>query len=83
MNIMKSKKTNKKIDNETKLLLKIPKDWRIGQTIFNFLAWLNREEEHQIKDLFCLSDRMYDPFHFSDTEFKTKYKEFINLLNKK
>lgn len=85
MYIIRMKKINKNTNNNNyfKLILKIPKQWRIGQTIFNFLAWLNREEEdHQIKDLFCLSDRMFDPFHLSDIEFKIKFKEFIRLTKK-
>lgn len=54
-----------------------PYDWRDGQTIFNFLEWLNQQgyEANQ-------SMRMADPFNIPDDVLKAQYKKFLLTLNK-
>ena len=54
-----------------------PKDWRTGQTIFNFLEFL-RERGYPIGQ----STRMADPFHIPDNELERLYKEFIKQYGK-
>ena len=44
----------------------IPKGWREGQTISNFLIWLDGEGE------------MADPFYIEDKELNKKFKQFLN-----
>ena len=57
-----------------KLEFKIP-DWRIGQTIFNFLGWIKWEKGYDIAD----DERMADPFHIPDDEFIKLWAEFQSL----
>ena len=55
--------------------IKTPKDWRKGQTLFNFLEWLNAE-----KGIVCnQSTRMADPFYLDD---ETLDKFFIEFMEK-
>ena len=54
--------------------LKTPKGWRKGQTIFNFLWWLNVVKGYSPE---CDRERMADPFHIPDTKIEELYKEFI------
>ena len=51
---------------------KNPKDWRIGQTMFNFLEWLHVEKK--IPENQCV--RMADPFHISDEKMMKYYAEY-------
>ena len=51
-----------------------PKDWRIGQFLFNFLAWLR---EKGVPGDPC--DRLADTFHLSDKEFEDLLNEFSKL----
>jgi hypothetical protein len=53
-----------------------PKNWRTGQSIFNFLEWLRIEKKYNSEE----SVRMADPFNLTDTEFSRLYKEFLNAL---
>lgn len=55
------------------MLKKKPKDWRMGQTIFNFLEWLSVKKgvpKNQV-------GRMCDPFHISDEQMAAYYDEFL------
>lgn len=54
--------------------IKIPTDWRIGQTLFNFLAWVQREKVILVDSS---GERMADPFHYPDEQLVAFYKEFI------
>ena len=54
---------------------KRPKEWRQGQTIFNFLEWLNATGKAPSSQ----SNRMADPFHLQDEELEEMYDEFIEL----
>lgn len=56
-------------------MIKKPKNWRIGQTIFNFLEWLRVNKKIDSNQ----SSRMADPFHISDEIFNKYYDEFISL----
>lgn len=49
-----------------------PKDWRIGQTIFNFLEFLTANGYGNGQ---C--QRMADPFHIPDEELEKYYKLFL------
>jgi len=59
----------------SKLNIPTPKDWRMGQTIFNFLWWL-QEQKGYASEL-DTTGRMADPFHISDSQLQKLYKEFI------
>lgn len=56
-----------------------PDEWRIGQTIFNFLEWLHEEKEMPINQNF----RMADPFHISDADFEQYFEDFLEWLDAK
>jgi hypothetical protein len=62
--------------------LKMPKGWRMGQTIFNFLEWLKREKKYA-NGFTDTGSRMADPFHISDEKFEELYAEFIALYGDK
>ena len=49
----------------------IPKGWRVGQFLFNFLYWLGRAK--------CW-DEMYDPFLIDDKELNRYLKEYIAYM---
>ena len=53
--------------------LQTPKNWRKGQSIFNFLEWLKIIKKYPSNQ----SDRLADPFHIPDTEMNTLYTEFL------
>lgn len=58
---------------ETGIALMVPKDWRNGQAMFNFLAWLfmtGRTPNDQ-------SHRMGDPFNLSDDQWNIYWQEFL------
>lgn len=55
-----------------KILTKKPKSFREGQTIFNFLEWL------QVKGYDTNQQaRMADPFHIPDDELDKLYEEYL------
>jgi len=56
------------------MLSKKPKQQRIGQTIFNFLEWLQRNNECDNQQ----SNRMGDPFNISDKRIKELYGKFLS-----
>lgn len=55
--------------------IKIPKDFRIGQTIFGFLEFLAQKGYPTNQ-----SYRLADTFHIDDEELAKLYNEFINEL---
>lgn len=64
--------------------IETPVGWRKGQTIFNFLWWLNSNKKFRrefdveaIKGQFEVGGRMADPFYIPDDEFDALYKEFL------
>jgi len=59
------------------LELIIPRNWRKGQTLFNFLEWLQEEKEIHTNQ----SQRLADTFHVDDKEMDKYIKEY-NKLNK-
>ena len=56
---------------------KRPKYIRKGQQIFNFLEWVQKEKGITNEQ----SNRMADPFYFSDTQWDSYYQEFCNSLS--
>jgi hypothetical protein len=67
--------------------IKTPKDWRKGQTIFNFLWWLHAEKEYRTETIrfngsssnpVTATGRMADPFHIPDAEMDKLYEEFLS-----
>ena len=53
--------------------IKIPKEWRQGQFIYNFLEWLTIKKGYQ-------SDgRQADAFHIQDEDFDKLVEEFLNI----
>lgn len=71
------------------LNIQTPPGWRIGQTLFNFLVWLNRngyntqpigiEASHSFpyKNLIFATDYMADPFYIPDNKLEELYNEFL------
>lgn len=57
-----------------------PKNWRKGQTIFNFLSWLQSEKEYPPE--IGAQGRMADPFNIPDEDLDTLYQEFLNVKNR-
>ena len=57
--------------------IEIPKDWRIGQFIFNFLEWL-ADKGYAPRDNVA---RLSDPFHLSDNELLNYWKKFLKENN--
>jgi hypothetical protein len=72
------------------LNLKVPKGWRKGQTIFNFLWWLKTEKLFTPELLefddkgnpVYASGRMADPFHISDAQLESLFEEFLTVHDK-
>lgn len=54
-----------------------PKDWRTGQTIFNFLEWLRQDE--YIYSLPSNQERMADPFNIEDEDLGKLYSRYLEL----
>lgn len=52
-----------------------PKNWRTGQTIFNFFEWLRTDKGFDVNQ----SYRMADTFHIGDDEFDKLYEEFLTV----
>lgn len=53
--------------------MKTPKNWRKGQTIFNFLEWLRIEKKYTAEQ----SARMADPFYLTDEDYDKLMNEFL------
>lgn len=58
--------------------MKLPKGWRTGQTIFNFLEWLKEVKGIDGNQ----NQRMADPFYIPNAEFDILYWEFLEHLKK-
>ncbi len=56
----------------------IPKGWRIGQTIFNFLWWLKEKKGYDSE--MGTEGRMADPFNIEDRKLKNLYEEYLKSL---
>ena len=52
--------------------IKTPKDWRKGQTIFNFLEWLANKGYSTGQN-----HRLADTFHIADKELDELFKQYI------
>lgn len=61
-----------------KIQLDIPEDWRMGQTIFNFLEWLAIEKNLPTQQ----SNRMADTFHLQNNDFIKYYNEYIKTIHR-
>lgn len=60
-----------------KILRTIPeKGWRQGQTIFNFLAWLQDEKGHSGNQ----NRRLADTFHIGDKDLENLYEEYTHKI---
>lgn len=55
----------------SEIKLKIPRGWREGQTIFNFLEFCQAKGVHRNQNA-----RLADTFHLSDEEFDKLLEEF-------
>jgi hypothetical protein len=55
--------------------IKKPKDWRVGQTLFNFLEFLTANGYGTGQ---C--QRMADPFYIDDEELEKMYNLFLKSL---
>ncbi len=56
--------------------MKIPPDWRQGQTVFNFLEWLAMKKGIPTNQ----NARMADPFHIQDKYWNKYYEEFLDEM---
>ena len=54
----------------------IPAGWRIGQTIINFIRWLESNEKERLEGYY----EWEDLFYISDEELKKLYNEFIKSI---
>ena len=52
--------------------IETPPNWRLGQTIFNFLEWLAKE-----RIIPSTLGRMGDPFFISDELWQVQYEKFL------
>ena len=52
------------------------KDWRTGQTFFNFMEWLHMEKGYENAQ----STRMADPFNISDNDLNKLYDEYVTFI---
>jgi len=50
-----------------------PKGWRTGQTIFNFLEWLQKEKGYSVNQ----NLRMADPFYIEEKKMDELFTEYI------
>lgn len=57
--------------------IETPKGWRKGQTIFNFLWWLNTNGHSRPE---VGGERMADPFHIPDKELDALFALFIETM---
>lgn len=56
----------------------IPKGLRKGQIIFNFLAWLKKN--NKITSVANQQNDMIDPFYIEDKDWYKLYEEFLNQI---
>lgn len=61
--------------------IKTPPKWRKGQTIFNFLWWLQAEKGYP-REMGQEGGRQADAFHISDTNLEMLYAEFLETWGK-
>lgn len=47
-------------------------EWRVGQTIFNFLQWLDTTNKIPAR-----GGRMADPFYLDDAQFHQLWEQFV------
>lgn len=66
------------MSDKKKTKMNVPKNWRQGQFIFNFLEWLNLKGVPTNQ-----SDRMADPFYLSDYEWFKYLEEYQKEKNEK
>lgn len=59
------------------MLKRKPEQWRIGQTIFNFLEWL-KQAKYINGDQ---SGRLADTFYISDKDMEKYYNEYLATLH--
>jgi len=57
--------------------MKTPKHWRIGQTIWNFTAWLHTEKKIPIGQM---GEKFADIFFIEDDLWEKYYKEYLDTL---
>lgn len=58
--------------------MKVLKDLRKGQNIYNFLSWL-----HSDKGLYALpGTTLADPFNISDEDWDSYYEEYLEFYEK-
>ncbi len=57
--------------------MKTPKNWRIGQTLFNFFEWLHTEKGMSTGQM---GDRCADIFFIDDALWEKYYQEFLDTL---
>lgn len=58
-------------------LIKIPKDFRLGQIVFNFLEWLNKQHEIDTDG----ESRMADPFYLSDDRMIELWHQYLQYIH--
>lgn len=54
--------------------IEVPKGWRKGQTVFNFLQWLATDEGEM-----TVGSRLADTFYIEDDEFDEKWEKFLTI----
>lgn len=59
--------------------MKTPKDWRKGQTVYNFLEWVRREKKIDSSR----SVLMADPFYIEDADWDKWWDEYNKLMKTK
>lgn len=57
--------------------MKTPKNWRIGQTLFNFMEWLHTEKDVPTGQL---GERCADIFYIDDDLWNKYYQEYLDTL---
>lgn len=71
-----------KNSNMKSFTIKIPKDLRLGQTLFDFLSWMRIYEDIAQDE----ESRMADPYYLTDDrmiELWHKYLQFIHAYERK
>ena len=53
--------------------MKKPQNWRMGQTVFNYLDWLGQKGYCSLNQ----SQRMANSFYLSDEDWDKYYEEFL------
>ena len=71
-----------KNSNMKSFTITIPKDFRLGQTLFEFLSWMRTYEDIAQEE----DSRMADPYYLTDDrmiELWHKYLQFIHAYDRK